>query len=122
VISRKEAQKRRRDGKEREITDRIRRSDERHMSKRGKIRKRRRKQGRRKETRRQIVVWYGMNRGRKEKKRGGTTPVEIPRWFSGLYISIPRSYNKPLLAKAFCALAAVSPFRIRCSAFCHTGY
>jgi hypothetical protein len=31
-----------------------------------------------------------------------------------LYISIPRSYNKPLLAKAFCALAAaVSPFRIR---------
>ncbi len=39
MISRKETQKRRRKGKEREITDRIRRRDERHMSKRGKIKK-----------------------------------------------------------------------------------
>jgi hypothetical protein len=58
------------------------------------------------------VIWNGEG-----EKEVGTAPVEIPRWFSGLYISIPRSYNKPLLAKAFCALAAaVSPFRIRYSA------
>jgi hypothetical protein len=61
------------------------------------------------------VIWN--EEGEKGEEEGGTALVEIPRWFSGLYISIPRSYNKPLLAKAFCALAAaVSPFRIRYSA------